>query len=58
VAIWYILWSFAIFYPFFGMLYEEKSGNPANALGQVIEKQFAAYYNASAVVLNTVALGN
>jgi hypothetical protein len=35
-AIWYILWSFSIFYGFgyifypFGMLYQEKSGNPVS----------------------------
>jgi hypothetical protein len=28
VAIWYILWSFDIFFPRFGILYQEKSGNP------------------------------
>jgi hypothetical protein len=28
MAIWYILWSFGIFLPFFGILYQEKSGNP------------------------------
>jgi hypothetical protein len=28
VAIWYILWLFGIFPPFFGMLYQLKSGNP------------------------------
>jgi phosphatidylglycerophosphate synthase len=28
LAIWYILWSFGIFFPRFGMLYREKSGNP------------------------------
>jgi hypothetical protein len=34
-AIWYILWPFGIFYshlwyifPYFGMLHQEKSGNP------------------------------
>jgi hypothetical protein len=27
-AIWYILWLFGIFFPRFGMLYQEKSGNP------------------------------
>jgi hypothetical protein len=30
VVIWYILWSFGIFFPRFGMLNREKSGNPAN----------------------------
>jgi hypothetical protein len=36
-AIWYILWRFAIFYDNlvhfsrFGMLYEDKSGNPVSA---------------------------
>jgi hypothetical protein len=35
-AIWYILWPFGVFYGFlvylycFGMLYQDKSGNPAN----------------------------
>jgi hypothetical protein len=35
VVIWYILWLFGIFYGYlvhfssFGMLYQEKSGNPA-----------------------------
>jgi hypothetical protein len=29
MAIWYIWWSFGNFSPRFGMLYEEKSGNPA-----------------------------
>jgi hypothetical protein len=34
VVVWYILWSFGIFvvawfiFPRFGMLYQEKSGNP------------------------------
>jgi hypothetical protein len=28
MAIWYILWSFGIISPRFGMLYDEKSGNP------------------------------
>jgi hypothetical protein len=28
VIIWFILWSFGIFFPFFGILYKEKSGNP------------------------------
>jgi hypothetical protein len=28
-GIWYILWLFGIFSPVFGMLYQEKSGNPA-----------------------------
>jgi hypothetical protein len=34
IAIWYILWQFDIFvchlviFPSFGMLYQEKSGNP------------------------------
>jgi membrane protein insertase Oxa1/YidC/SpoIIIJ len=28
MAIWYILWSFGIF-PRFGILFQEKSGNPA-----------------------------
>jgi hypothetical protein len=38
VAIWYILWPFSIFYFYlvhfsrFGMLYQEKSGNPSNEL--------------------------
>jgi hypothetical protein len=45
VVIWYILWSSGIFYghlayvmaiwsifPRFGMLYQEKSGNPAHTL--------------------------
>jgi hypothetical protein len=29
VAIWDISWLFGIFFPRFGMLYQEKSGNPA-----------------------------
>jgi hypothetical protein len=29
IAIWYILWLFGIFFPLFGMLYREQSGNPA-----------------------------
>jgi hypothetical protein len=29
MAIWYILWPFGICFPRFGMLYREKSGNPA-----------------------------
>jgi hypothetical protein len=29
MVIWCILWSFGIFFPRFGILYEEKSGNPA-----------------------------
>jgi hypothetical protein len=29
VAILYILWLFAIFFSCFGMLYQDKSGNPA-----------------------------
>jgi hypothetical protein len=28
MAIWYILWSFGIFLPVFGVLYQEKSGSP------------------------------
>jgi hypothetical protein len=28
MVIWYILWSFGIFSLPFGMLYQEKSGNP------------------------------
>jgi hypothetical protein len=28
VAIWYILWSFGIFSPHYGMLHQEKSGYP------------------------------
>jgi hypothetical protein len=28
VAIWYILWLFGILFPLFGMLSQEKSGNP------------------------------
>jgi hypothetical protein len=28
VAIWYISWLFGILFPRFGMLYQEKSGNP------------------------------
>jgi hypothetical protein len=32
VAIWYILWLFGQFFPRFGMLYQEKSGNPAPEL--------------------------
>jgi hypothetical protein len=40
-AIWHILWLFGIFYPVwyiftrFGMLYQEKSGNPAGRCGAV-----------------------
>jgi hypothetical protein len=28
VAIWCILWLFGVFFTVFGMLYQEKSGNP------------------------------
>jgi hypothetical protein len=28
MAIWYILWQFSIFFPRFGILAQEKSGNP------------------------------
>jgi hypothetical protein len=31
VAVWYILWLFYIFSPRFGMLHQEKSGNPGAA---------------------------
>jgi hypothetical protein len=27
-AIWYILWLFVVSFPRFGMLWQEKSGNP------------------------------
>jgi hypothetical protein len=27
--IWYILWSFGMFSPYFGLLDQDKSGNPA-----------------------------
>jgi hypothetical protein len=30
VAIWYILWSFGTIFSRFGMLYQEKSGNPGS----------------------------
>jgi hypothetical protein len=30
MAIWYSLWLFGIFPPNFGMLYQEKSGNPVS----------------------------
>jgi hypothetical protein len=29
MAIWYILWLFWVYFPRFGMLYQEKSGKPA-----------------------------
>jgi hypothetical protein len=29
LAIWHILWLFVIFFPRFGTLHQEKSGNPA-----------------------------
>jgi hypothetical protein len=28
MAFWYFLWLFGIFFPRFGMLYQEKSGSP------------------------------
>jgi hypothetical protein len=46
-AIWHILWPFGIFYPVlvhftrFGMLYQEKSGNPA--LKQNMPKSFPRF---------------
>jgi hypothetical protein len=30
MVIWYIVWLFGIFSPRFGMLYQQKSGNPVN----------------------------
>jgi hypothetical protein len=36
VFIWYFLWSFEYF-SFFGMLYQEKSGNPAGELQADLE---------------------
>jgi hypothetical protein len=32
MATWYILWSFWYIFPRFGILYQEKSGNPAGSL--------------------------
>jgi hypothetical protein len=36
MVLWYILWSFGIFFPVFGILYQEKSGNPDVELGKKI----------------------
>jgi hypothetical protein len=33
MAFWYSLWSFGEFFPLFGMLYREKSGNSASDNG-------------------------
>jgi hypothetical protein len=30
MTIWYILYSFCAFFPVFGIMYQEKSGNPAS----------------------------
>jgi hypothetical protein len=36
-SIWYILRSFGIFFPVIGMLYQDKSGNPACDLNTSVE---------------------
>jgi hypothetical protein len=49
-AIWHILWPFGIFYPDwyiyrFGMLYQEKSGNPAVTGGpEKLGRRFHHFY--------------
>jgi hypothetical protein len=46
-AIWYILWPFGIFYGHlvyfsrFGMLYKEKSGNPALSTEELLKTQLS-----------------
>jgi hypothetical protein len=41
----YILWSFCLFSPTFGMLYKEKSGNPAIKPVLYIDEGWTCHYN-------------
>jgi hypothetical protein len=46
MGIWYILWPFGIFFRF-GMMYQEKSGNPASQNKRVVSRKpsYLSYQN-------------
>jgi hypothetical protein len=49
LAIWYILWSFGIYFPRFSILYREKTGSPV-ARSTKFGQQFIHRYNLAILI--------